>query len=413
MSYPKSVTFTQARNFIAQSIQSKTLHSQLISIKKAMGYPLADDICAASDVPAWDCSRVDGYAFDIATMNQHIEAGLQVEPAIFAGDNTTAAQKGPVAYPVMTGAVLPDGTDTVAMKEQVTLSDSGQLKLSQKVDKGQFIRGCGTDVRKGQTVLKKGRRLRPEDLGLLASVGVGSVPVFQRPKALVLTTGDELVAPGQHCQIGQVYDANSYMIRQQLACMGCDVLAVKHLKDSKEATVKVMNQLKSKSIDLVLSIGGVSMGDKDFIPSALNEVGEVIFHKVGVKPGFPLLFGKLGQSIYFGLPGNPVSSFTAVCQFVWYAIRMFQGEMDVHNLNWRGKLTHDVNKSHYRREFMRGYYVQSYDGSIDVTVCGDQQSSRIRSLVEANCFVVLDESQQDIKSGELVRIQPYHQFNIF
>ena len=202
------------------------------------------------------------------------------------------------------------------------------------------------------------------------------------------------------------------MLSDLLTQMGCDVVAVKRLKDNRDHVNQVFDKLKSKSLDLIVSVGGVSMGDKDYIPDVLAEQGRIIFHKTGIKPGFPLLFGELGQAMYFGLPGNPVSAYTTMCQFIWPALRVKSGEAEMGNLNWRGKITHDVNKSHFRREFMRGYYVQSFDGSIEVTVCGGQQSSRIKSLTEANCFIVLDESQQDVVSGELVRIQPFHQFNV-
>lgn len=410
MSYPKSITFTQARKIISESI-AEPLSIKSLPLQEAVGRILSDDVVAAIDVPSWDCSRFDGFAVDVDALRQAGPEGLLVNDAIYAGDDAADQNESSHACPIMTGAMMPPGKHAVIMKEHANVSSSGYLKVSQRVEKGQGVRRQGEDVVQGKKVLVQGRRLRPEDLGLLASVGVGRVQVHNNPKTVILVTGDELVQPGQPCQAGQVYDANSFIARDLLKQMGCEVLGVKFIKDSPEAVSQAMGTLKNKQVDLIVSIGGVSMGDKDFIPQFLAEHGHIKFHKANIKPGFPLLFGQLGQALYFGLPGNPVSTFTTLCQFVWFAIRQLQGVREVHNLNWRGKLTHDVNKSHYRREFMRGYYVQSFDGSIEVTVCGSQQSSRIQSLAEANCFVVIDESQQDIKSGELVRIQPFHQFN--
>lgn len=412
MSYPKSVTFTQARKFIADLASESLLGAVELPLNQAVGRLLQEDVAAATDVPAWDCSRVDGYAFAMAAWRQSETESLPVNPSIHAGVDASALDSAAHAHPVMTGAMIPAGADTIVMKEHATVTNDQQLKLNQACEKGAFIRRKGDDLKAGQVILKKGRRLRPEDLGLLASVGVAKVKVNVKPKVLLLLTGDELVAPGVACQPGQIYDANSFMLRDLLVQMGCDVVAVKRLKDDQDKIQKVFEKLKTKPLDLVISVGAVSMGEKDFIPTVLNETGRIVFHKSGIKPGFPILFGQLGNALYFGLPGNPVSAYTTLCQFIWPALRVLSGEAEMGNLNWRGKITHDVNKSHFRREFMRGYYVQSFDGSIDVTVCGGQQSSRIKSLVEANCFIVLDESQQDVVTGELVRIQPFHQFNV-
>ncbi len=410
MSYPKSVTFNQARKIISEAI-AESLPLEQLPLQSALGRVLAEDMLAAMDVPAWDCSRFDGYAVDADALRLAGAVGLPVCETIHAGDDATHLDDSAQAHPIMTGAMMPQGMNAVIMKEHANVSANGQLKTEQKVEKGLGVRRQAEDMSVGKKVLGQGRRLRPEDLGLLASVGVGQVSVHKKPQVVILVTGDELIQPGKPCQPGQIYDANSFIVKDLLKQMGCDVLGIKFIKDCPDEVSKAMTTLKNKQVDLVISIGGVSMGDKDFIPQCLAEHGQVMFHKTSIKPGYPLLFGQLGQAWYFGLPGNPVSTFTTICQFVWYAIRKMQGVKDIHNLNWRGKITHDVNKSHYRREFMRGYYVQSFDGSIEVTVCGSQQSSRIQSLVEANCFVVIDESQQDIKSGELVRIQPFHQFN--
>ncbi|WP_179952043.1 gephyrin-like molybdotransferase Glp [Marinicella rhabdoformis] len=412
MSYPKSVTFTQARKFIAELATSSPVDAISLPLNQVVGRLLQEDVAAAIDVPAWDCSRVDGYAFAMSSMRQSEHEKLPVKDAIHAGTDATDVSSLKYAHPIMTGAMLPVGADSIVMKEHATVTSDHDLKLNQRVEKGAYIRRKGDDLKVGQLVIKKGRRLRPEDVGLLASVGVAKVKVNAMPKVLLILTGDELVSPGNDCEPGQIYDANSFMLRDLLLQMGCEVVAVKRLKDNRKHVSQVFKKLKDKPIDVVISVGGVSMGDKDYIPSVLSEEGRIVFHKTGIKPGFPMLFGQLGQAMYFGLPGNPVSAYTTLCQFIWPALRVMAGEAEMGNLNWRGKITHDVSKSHFRREFMRGYYVQSFDGSIDVTVCGAQQSSRIKSLTEANCFIVLDESQQDVVSGELVRIQPFHQFNV-
>ena len=242
-------------------------------------------------------------------------------------------------------------------------------------------------------------------------MGLAEIEVYKQPQVALMMSGDELVQPGMTCMSGQIYDANTVMLLSLLTGMGCAVEVLDTMTDTEDAVNQRLTSLQQQNYDIIISVGGVSMGDKDWIPSVLQRQGEVLFHKVKVKPGFPIIFGCLGSAVYFGLPGNPVSAYTTLCQYVFPALQSLNKQC-CKQVTWRATLSHDLQKTHDRREYLRGYYDTDSDGQIQVTVCGGQQSSRIESLADANCFILLDEGQYDLKTNSSVFIQPFSQFKV-
>lgn len=412
--HPKSINFSKAIKTVQHAAAAKSLEHEQVDICHALGRVIAVPIVAPINVPEFDCSRMDGYAINYDQHMQTNGVGLKVAPAVYAGefkpDKRDPEMLKTLATPVMTGSVLPAGTNTVVMKEHTTMVGD-VIKIKQIVLKRQNIRPVGSDIKKGQSVLKINHVISIADLGLLTSLGLNQMLVYKKPKVALLMTGDELVKPGAPCKKGQVYDSNSLMLTTLLEQIGCKVILQKNLKDDQSQIDQQFKAMKLDAFDLIISVGGVSVGDKDWIPAALAANGEVLFHKTHIKPGFPLLFGRLGNALFFGLPGNPVSAFTTLFQFVYPAVLCLNQLSKQAPLIWRAELLQDFTKNHIKREFVRGYYNMTSEGKVEVSVCGGQQSSRVKSLTEANCFIVLNESQQDVKQGARVSIQPFNQLS--
>jgi molybdopterin molybdotransferase len=408
--YPQSINYSQALKLVQQASQLQQLPTEQITVQQAHNRVLASAITAEMNVPEYDCSQVDGFAVNYEFLRDKKPTSLQLNQAVYAGENGNGASCTELATPIMTGALLPSGCDAVVMKEHAVVKDNA-VKIEQFISKNQNVRKAGTDLKKGQVILKKNHALTANDLGLLSSVGLIQVVVFQKPKVALMMTGNELLQAGEKRIKGHVYDANSLMLKTILTQLGCEVSLLNTLVDEKEIVTQRLFELKNDAYDFIVSVGGVSMGDKDWLPETLLDQGEIIFHKCRVKPGFPMLFGRLGKALYFGLPGNPVSAFSGLFQFVYPALLSMLGMSRTTVLSWYAVLLQDVPKTHFRREFLRGRFNMTAKGTMEVMVCGSQQSSRIQSLSEANCMIVLNESQQDLKQGELVSIQPFSQLN--
>ncbi len=411
MTFPQSIKHQQAIKLILQQLEKRVLLSETINLSTAIGRVMDKPVIASVAVPAYDCSRMDGYAVNIDKIQLNDEGKLY---AMSLGEPIHAvAQVEPVschdqALPIMTGGMMPDDANAIILKEQVEVAHN-QIQFKTLPKPGEFIRTTGSDIKKGHVIIKSGQCLNAAHLGLIASIGTAEVNVLKKPRVALMMTGDELVQPGSSCLPGQIFDANTPMLSTLLSKMGCDVFVLTGLADTQEAVSERMALLKQKNFDLMISVGGVSMGDKDWIPSMLAEHGEVIFHKVLIKPGFPMVFGSLHDSLFYGLPGNPVSAYTTLCQYVFPAIQMLKQQKS-EKIQWTAQLSHDLDKTHQRREYIRGFYQVDANGQFTVATSVKQQSSHIQVLADANCFVVLEESPQNLKSGSDVLIQPFEQF---
>ncbi len=415
MTYAKSISHSQALKMIINEAEQLMLLHETISVEHALGRVIATDVRAPIDVPAFDCSRMDGYAINLQQLqsqakeeNSEHDYVIGVGSPIHAQEQLTESLCAGKALPIMTGGMLPTDATAILIKEHATIKD-GQLLFTNCPKNGAYIRRRGSDLKAGQVVIKAHTKLCAASLGLLSSLGLASVQVLKQPKVALMMTGDELVAPGKTCKLGQVFDANAIMLQQMLIQMGCHVTLLNPLKDSIPVVNKRLNQLKAEKYQMIISVGGVSMGDKDCMTQSLALHGDMIFHKIKVKPGFPMLFGRLNDALFYGLPGNPVSAYTTLCQYAFPAIKTLLNQVKQLS-SVRAKLNHEIKNDHMRREYLRGFYDVDSGGMAQVSVCGGQQSSRIGSLAQANCFIVINEAQHDLRAGDDVQIQPFTQF---
>jgi molybdopterin molybdotransferase len=309
----------------------------------------------------------------------------------------------------MTGAAIPAGMDTVIMQEHVQLLSDDRVRIGNTHQPGQNVRLAGEDIAKGHVVLEAGRYLAPADLGVLASLGIGEVKVRRRPRVAFFSTGDELRSIGEVLGEGDIYDSNRYSLYGMLTRLGVDLLDLGVIRDEPDAIRKAFHEA-ARMADVVITSGGVSVGEADFIKPVLDELGEIDFWRIAMKPGRPLTFGSLGDAFFFGLPGNPVAVMVTFYQFVQPALRyMFSGEIH-HPLLLKANSMDIMRKRPGRFEFLRGIMSQGEPGQFQVRIAGRQGSGILTSMSRANCFILLPEECGDIQEGDSVIIQPFETF---
>ncbi|VAW73555.1 Molybdopterin molybdenumtransferase, partial [hydrothermal vent metagenome] len=325
---PDSLSFEQALERIQQSIQP-IKGKKNVSIRESAGHILAEDVTSPLNIPPFINSAMDGYAVNAADLPQSGEKTLKITGKSFAGVPFEGKLNAGETVRIMTGAVVPQGADTVIMQEHAeVINKAGQahsIKISCGHQAKQNIRNPGDDFFAGDTIIKAGERLSPAKLGLLASVGITEFKVTRKPVVAFFSTGDELKGVGQTLAPGEIYDSNRYILFGMLQKMGVDCIdmgVVPDIKDEIETTLKEA----AKISDMVITSGGASVGEADFIKIILDEIGEVGFWKIAMKPGRPLAFGHINDTLFFGLPGNPVSAMATFYQFVQPCLGLLEGE---------------------------------------------------------------------------------------
>ncbi|RME35768.1 MAG: molybdopterin molybdenumtransferase MoeA, partial [Gammaproteobacteria bacterium] len=306
---------------------------------------------------------------------------------------------------IMTGAPLPEGADTVVMQEAVE-TEGEMVRVPAGLRPGENVRMAGEDIRRGQPVLEPGRRLTAADLGLLASVGIAEVNVFRPLRVAFFSTGDELRSIGERLRPGDVYDSNRYTLHGMLARLGAQRLDLGVVPDD-PATMRRTFEEAAREADVVITSGGVSVGEADYVKGILEELGEVGFWKIAIKPGRPLAFGRVGEAVFFGLPGNPVSVMVTFYQFVQPALRRMQGEPPAEPLLVRARTVDRLKKRPGRTEFQRGRMERDTQGELTVSSVGNQGSGVLSSMHRANCFIILEPDRGGVEPGELVTVQPF------
>jgi molybdopterin molybdotransferase len=304
----------------------------------------------------------------------------------------------------MTGAVIPSGVDTVVMQEH-TATEGEMVTLLKIPAQGANIRLTGEDITIGQTVLVRGHQVQPADMGLLASLGIAEIQVYRRLKVAFFSTGDELVSVGQPLQAGQIYDSNRYSLWGMLQALGVDVHDLGNVADDPDALEKTLLQAAAEH-DVVITSGGVSVGEADFMKQLLAKHGQVLFWKINMKPGRPLAYGKIGQSHYFGLPGNPVSTMVTFYQFVQAALKNLMGSNAFSQPSFKVECVSAIKKAPGRTEFQRGILFKAGE-AWKVKTTGEQGSGILSSMSQANCFIVLDDKTSTLAAGTLVEVQPF------
>lgn len=404
---PGILSVEEARRQILHDIVP-IVAAETVALRTALGRILAEDVISPVDVPGHTNSAMDGYALQGADLARGIERFDCIGTG-YAGKPCDLQNQTRQCIRIMTGAPMPVGTDTVVMQEQTEILANGKIRILGKHSTGQNVRQAGEDVARGSVILAGGHRLRPAELGMLASLGMSEIAVKRRPRVAFFSTGDELRSVGESLQEGEIYDSNRYSLYGMLTRLGVEILDLGVIPD-KPAAVREAFHTAADVADAVITSGGVSVGEADYIKSVLEEFGSIKFWKIAMKPGRPLTFGQLGKSVFFGLPGNPVAVMVTFYQFVQPAIAHLAGVAACPPLTLRATCTHPLRKRPGRTEFLRGVLQQPAPGQLEVTITGRQGSGILSSMSQANCFIVLPEDCGDVASGSRVLVQPFSCF---
>lgn len=364
---------------------------------------LAKDVISPIDVPAHTNSAMDGYAFVMPESGENLT--LKVVGLARAGHPYLGEIKAGECIKIMTGALLPQGLDTVVAQEMVK-SDENWIEFPlSSLKAGQNRRLQGEDLSKAGVALRKGERLNAACLGLLASLGLQSVQVIRPPKVAIFSTGDEIKPVGSPLEVGQIYDSNRATLAALLGTLGVEVLDFGICPDDPQALENVFNQAR-QSAQVIISSAGVSTSEKDHTKEIMTKMGEVVFWHIAMRPGRPMAVGRLEQTLFFGLPGNPVAVMVTFLALVRPALVKLMGAKQVNVWRQQAVCLEPMRKKPGRTEFQRGVYELLKNGSIGVRPSANQGSGILSSMVNGNCLVVLPHEQGDVKLGQLVEIWP-------
>jgi molybdopterin molybdotransferase len=396
---PNAMSVTQARQFIKQYLSPVTA-IETLPIKACLNRVLAQAIESPFNVPNHNNSAMDGFAFK----HQDANKSLSIVGTAFAGKPFIGEIQSGECIKIMTGAIAPSDCNTVVMQEH-TQVENNFMHITQCPDIGANIRLAGEDITQGQSVLSKGHVIKPADLGLLASLGIATANVFMPLKVAFFSTGDELVSVGSPLQQGQIYDSNRYTLFGMLTHLGAEVTDLGSIPDQPALLESTLLNAATMH-DVVITSGGVSVGEADYMKTLLQQHGQVLFWKINMKPGRPLAYGKVKHAHYFGLPGNPVSTMITFYQFVRQALLTLMGADATPIPCFRVECTSAIKKATGRTEYQRGLLFK--DGANwKVKALPNQGSGVLSSMSQANCFIVLDESTGNSQAGELVFVQPF------
>lgn len=378
---------------------------ETVPIRSALGRVLYRDVVAPFDVPAHDNSAMDGYALRHADLALVGDTRLQVVGTALAGGAFSGIVGAGQAVRIMTGAVLPRGADTV-VEQEITRAEGDTVLVPAGRKLGQHMRRAGEDLAKGKAALAAGKRVGPAELGLLASLGQAEVMVRRRLRVAFFSTGDELASIGRTLAPGEVYDSNRYTLYGALTQLGVDVIDMGVVRDDPEVMEQAFREAAAQA-DVILTTGGVSVGEADYVKTMMARLGQVDFWKLEIKPGRPMAFGHLGTTWIFGLPGNPVAVMVTFYQIVIDALHKLMGVSPLPiRPTFSVPCASAVRKNPGRREYLRGELRQEA-GVWTVRVAGNQGSGVLRSMADANCFIVLPEARGNVAEGDLVEVQPF------
>ena len=376
-----------------------------VAVRSTLGRVLAEDIVSPFDVPPHNNSAMDGYAVRYDDLAVDDVRELRIIGTALAGAPFQGRVSTGTAVRIMTGAVMPSGSDTVIMQERAQ-QEGDEVFVGGDNVCGQNTRQAGEDLQRGQTVLAQGRSLTPADLGLIASLGIAEVKVMRRLRVAFFSTGDELRSLGEPLATGEIYDSNRYTLYGMLTRLGVELIDMGVVRDERDALRAALNDA-AVIADAVITSGGVSVGEADFVKEILTSLGQVDFWKIAMKPGRPLAFGKIKDAVFFGLPGNPVSVMVTFYQFVQPALRRMMGQLEPETVLFKACCTSKLKKRPGRMEFQRGILQRQADGSLFVHGTGDQGSGILRTMSQANCFIILPDESADVAAGSWVNVQPF------
>ena len=401
---PDSLPVDEATHRIQQQLQP--LHGfEKIALRSALNRTLYTDILSSMDVPSHTNSAMDGYAVRGVDLPQEGPQHFEPVGTSWAGRPFLESISATQCVRIMTGALLPEGSDTVVIQEHVQLKDN-KVRIEAGHKPGQNVRSAGEDIAKNQAVLEAGRKLTPADLGLLASLGIGEVKVFRKLRVAFFSTGDELRSIGEQLQPGDIFDSNRYTLYGMLTRLGVEPIDMGVIRDQREDTFEAFREA-AKYSDVIITSGGVSVGEADFVKECLDELGKITFWKVSMKPGRPLAFGQIGESWFFGLPGNPVSVMVTFYMFVQPALRKLMGERETNPLLLQARCDSQIRKRAGRTEYQRGVIGRDDAGHLTVSKTGAQGSGILTSMSHGNCFIILPLEAKSIDPGSMVTVLPF------
>jgi molybdopterin molybdotransferase len=396
------ISVRDGQNHILSGITA-VVAPELLPVTRALGRVLAEDFQAPIDVPPADNSAVDGYAVGSADIPVNGTRELVVVADLAAGSVFDGALGAGQALRIMTGAPMPAGADTVYPQEVVERSGA-HVRIG-TLAKGANVRLRGEDVEAGAIVVEAGTVLRPQEIGLMTSLGAWQVMVRRKPRVAVMSTGDEVAEPGTPRRPGQIYDANRFVLRGSIEQCGGEVIDLGIVPDDR-ATLRARLREAAAGADVVLTSGGVSVGVYDLVKDVLGEVGAIDFWQVAMQPGRPLAVGSIAGTAFFGLPGNPVASQLSFMLFVRPLIYKLAGRRRLFPECWQARALEPMPKKVGRTEYKRGI-LRWTDGAWEVRTTGPQGSGILSSMVAGNCLIVLDEARGNVAAGELVTVEPF------
>ena len=380
--------------------------TETVAIRDSLGRVLAQEIVPRINVPGHDNSAMDGYAVrfsDLQSTDEKKETSLRQIGTAFAGKVFQGKVLAGECVRVMTGAVMPQGADCVVVQE-VCRADGDWITVPAAQKAGQNVRAAGEDLKAGVAVLHPGQPVRAAELGLIASLGIAEVKVMRRLRVAFFSTGDELVSIGTPLAQGQVYDSNRYTLHGMLSGLGVEIIDMGVVRDEPQKLEAAFAAAAAKA-DAIITTGGVSVGEADFVKQLMARLGEVLFWKIAMRPGRPMAFGKIGKAYLFGLPGNPVAVMVTFHQFVRNALLALAGRTDAFEIPLLQAATATaIRKVEGRTEYQRGVLF-AQNGGWKVRTTGQQGSGVLRSMSEANCYIVLEHERGRVEAGEMVSVQ--------
>ncbi len=404
---PSSMDAQIAQQHILHSINPIT-QTESVPIREALNRVVAENIRSTINVPSHTNSAMDGYAIRGIDIPSTETKQLKLVGTAWAGRPYYGAVNDNQCVRIMTGAAMPENTDTVVMQEHVRISND-LITIDSKQQANQNVRQAGEDIAEGDLVFTPGKLLNPSNIGLIASLGIGEIKVVRKLRAAFFSTGDELVSIGTPLEVGQIYDSNRYTLWSMLTRIGVEINDLGVVRDTPEAVEAAFLEA-SENADIVITSGGVSVGDADFVKETLEKLGQVNFWKVAMKPGRPLAFGKVKDAYFFGLPGNPVSVMVTFYIFVQAAIEKMMGHEPKPHIQIQATSNSELRKRPGRVEYQRGTYHLNENNQYVVVKTGEQGSGILRSMSDANCFIFLPMESSGISKGDKVEIWPFDSF---
>lgn len=402
---PQALSAEGVGEFLARLV-APVEDTERVGVFDALGRVLAEDLVSPISVPPHDNSAMDGFAFDGAQLAQGA-LQLEVVGTALAGKAWQGEVRSGQCVKIMTGAIMPVGLDTVVPQEFTKTLADGRVEVpAGLLQPGDNRRHKGEDLMEGRPALHAGERLGPAACGLVASLGIAEVTVRRRLRVAYFSTGDEILSVGEAPREGAVYDSNRYTVHGLLTRLGCEVIDLGVVRDEPAKLEQAFRDAAARA-DAIITSGGVSVGEADFTKAMMKKLGDVAFWKIAMRPGRPMAVGKIGESVLFGLPGNPVAVMVTFLAFVRPALLRMMGARVTAPVYLKAKSVEAMRKKPGRTEYQRGTVVRTADGELEVRTTGNQGSGVLSSMVQANGLIVLHHGQGNVAPGELVDVMMF------